>query len=225
MTSRLLTILCASMLLLTGCNIIYKQNIQQGNALEQDDLDKLELGMSKNQVNFLLGTPAIQDPFNQDRWDYISSFARRGGDPVRRLVTLKFEDDTLTWMRGTQPGESEAVLTGDGSELVTAAVPLTGVNVFEAENYEDLEIFLDGEGAVDWTLQFGSFSTREDADRALFRLRDQGIEGTLFGQVIGQTGFFILRAGDYTNREDALEAAEEIQSRTGLRPFVVTPGS
>ena len=93
MRIRLLTALCASVLLLTGCNIIYKQNIQQGNALEQEDLDQLEIGMSKNQVAFLLGTPAIQDPFNQSRWDYLSSFSRRGGDPVRRLVTLKFEDD------------------------------------------------------------------------------------------------------------------------------------
>ena len=108
MTMRLFLALCASLMLASGCNIIYKQNIQQGNSLEQEDLDQLELGMSKNQVAFLLGTPAINDPFHRDRWDYLSSFARRGGDPVRRLVTLKFDDDTLTSMTGVRQGRRQS---------------------------------------------------------------------------------------------------------------------
>jgi outer membrane protein assembly factor BamE len=223
MTRRLLPLLGISLLLLTGCNLIYKQNIQQGNALEQDDLDELELGMSKNQVAFLLGTPAIQDPFHQDRWDYLSSFARRGGDPVRRLVTLKFENDSLVYMRGVQPGETEEVLTESGAQAMTAAVPITGVNVENAEDYEDLEILADG--TSDWRLQFGSFSDRAAADRALAELAADGIDATIFGQIIRDTGFFILRAGSYDSREEALQALEEIQSRTGRRPFVVTPGS
>lgn len=223
MTRRLLPALCASLLLLTGCNIIYKQNIQQGNALEQEDLDELELGMSKNQVAFLLGTPAIQDPFHQDRWDYLSSFSRRGGDPVRRLVTLKFENDTLTYMRGVKPGESEEVLTADGPEAITAAVPVTGVDVAAARDYEDLEILT--EGAPGWTLQFGAYSTRAEADAALEALQAAGVDGTLFGQVIDGTGFFVLRAGEYADRGEAVQAARALEASEGLRPFVVTPGS
>ncbi len=222
MTRFLLPLLCAGFLL-TGCNIIYKQNIQQGNALEQEDLDQLELGMSKNQVAFLLGTPAIQDPFHQDRWDYLSSFARRGGDPVRRLVTLKFEGDTLVYMRGVKPGETEEVLTGSGGEAITAAVPITGVNVEDAKDYEDLEILT--EGSADWTLQFGSYSDRREANLALAALREDGIDATIYGQVIADTGFFIIRGGTYGSREDALRAAEALQDRTGRRAFVVTPGS
>ena len=158
MTKRLLPLLCVGFALATGCNIIYKQNIQQGNALEQEDLDQLELGMSKNQVAFLLGTPAIQDPFHANRWDYISSFARRGGDPVRRLVTLKFENDTLTYMRGVREGEGEEVLTADGARDVTPAQPRVGVDLREARDYEDLEILDDG--ADSWTLQYGAYSER-----------------------------------------------------------------
>ena len=223
MTTRLLPLLGISLLLLTGCNLIYKQNIQQGNALEQDDLDQLELGMSKNQVAFLLGTPAIQDPFHQERWDYLSSFARRGGDPVRRLVTLKFEDDTLVYMRGVKPGETEEVLAEDGPQAITAAVPVTGVNVEDATDYEDLEILT--EGTDDWKLQYGSFSDRAAADRALAELDADGIDATIYGQVIGDTGFFILRGGSYDSREEALRAAAAIESTTGRRAFIVTPGS
>jgi outer membrane protein assembly factor BamE len=95
MTKYLFIALLAVLTLNTGCKLIYKQNVQQGNAHEQDDLDQVELGMSKKQVSYLLGTPAIHDPFHQDRWDYISMLSRRGGEPVRRLVTLTFENDLL----------------------------------------------------------------------------------------------------------------------------------
>jgi hypothetical protein len=149
--------------------------------------------------------------------------ARRGGDPVRRLVTLKFEDDTLTYMRGVNPGESEEVLTAEGGERVTADTSVTGVNVKDARDYEDLEIL--SEGAPTWTLQFGSYDARVDADRALAQLQADGIDATIYGQVIGDTGFFILRAGSYDSREGALRAIVDIEERTGRRAFVVTPGS
>ncbi len=223
MTKRLTLLMCACLALTAGCNILYKQNIQQGNALEQEDLDQLELGMSKNQVAFLLGTPAIQDPFHHDRWDYLSSFARRGGDPVRRLVTLKFENDTLSYMRGVRAGEGEEVLRADGAQAITPAEPVMGVDVRDARDYEDLEILADG--AAGWTLQFGSFDARTDADRLLSQLQADGIDATIYGQVIADTGFFVLRSGDYASRDEALAALEALEERTGRRPYIVTPGS
>jgi outer membrane protein assembly factor BamE (lipoprotein component of BamABCDE complex) len=209
--------------LTTGCNLIYKMNIQQGNALEQEDLDQLELGMNKNQVSFLLGTPAVQDPFHQDRWDYVSSFSRRGGDPVRRLVTLEFENDTLQSMTGVRAGSGEEVLTEGGAEKVTGAIARVGINVEDARNYEDLEILSDG--LPDWSLQYGSFTYRSDADRLLAELNEDGINATIYGQVIGDVGFFILRAGSYDSRDATLSAAAEIEQSTGRKPFVVTPGT
>ena len=95
MTRYLFLALIAVLTLNTGCKLIYKQNVQQGNAHEQEDLDQVTLGMTKKQVAYLLGTPAVQDPFHKDRWDYISMLSRRGGEPVRRLVTLTFENDVL----------------------------------------------------------------------------------------------------------------------------------
>ena len=95
-------IFCTVFALLTAssCGLIYKQNIQQGNAIEQDDLDELYEGMNKRQVLFVLGTPSIMDPFHQDRWDYVQTFSRRGSDMVQRTVTLHFEDDLLTEIIG-----------------------------------------------------------------------------------------------------------------------------
>jgi outer membrane protein assembly factor BamE (lipoprotein component of BamABCDE complex) len=95
MTIRTLAVLLTVATLATGCNLIYKQNIQQGNALEQEDLDELYVGMNQRQVLFVLGTPSVKDPFNQDRWDYVQTFSRRGNEPVLRTVTLYFENGLL----------------------------------------------------------------------------------------------------------------------------------
>jgi outer membrane protein assembly factor BamE len=84
----------------TGCKLIYKQNIQQGNAIEQDDLDELYIGMNQRQVLFVLGTPSVKDPFHQDRWDYVQTFSRRGNPMVKRTVTLRFENAALSEIVG-----------------------------------------------------------------------------------------------------------------------------
>jgi outer membrane protein assembly factor BamE len=124
MSNKRLLILTCCLLALGGCNIIYKQNIQQGNAIEQDKLEQLKLGMTMNQVAFLMGTPAIRDPFHHDRWDYFNSIAIRGGDPVTRLVTLRFENAILTEMTGVDFDDQDAVIgeeTGDTEKTGTDA--------------------------------------------------------------------------------------------------------
>lgn len=224
MTKRLLTLICAC-LLCAGCNLIYKQNIQQGNALEQEDLDQLELGMSKNQVAFLLGTPAIQDPFHQDRWDYVSSFARRGNNPVVRKVTLRFENDALTSMTGVGEGE------GEGEETITESGPQTigmagetGVPSDLAADDEDLTAAPDAN--ENWSIQAGAFDNRAAANGRLFELSEAGYDAEINTQVVGSREYFIVRlAGDYDRREDALAVMADFEEKTGIRPFLVTPGN
>jgi len=98
----------ALLLVGSGCGLIYKQNVQQGNALEQKDLDELYLGMNKRQVLFVLGSPSIHDPFHQQRWDYVQTFSRRGGKMVQRTVTLRFDqDDLLVEMIGADQTPAE----------------------------------------------------------------------------------------------------------------------
>jgi outer membrane protein assembly factor BamE len=57
----------------TGCGIVYRQPIYQGNLLEKSAVDQLQTGMSKQQVVTLLGTPSISDPYSPDRWDYTAT--------------------------------------------------------------------------------------------------------------------------------------------------------
>ncbi len=88
-------------LALAACGLVYKQDIQQGNVLDDDDVAQLEVGMTKRQVQVLLGSPSVQSPFHADRWDYVNTFARRGGTPVKRVLTLRFQNDRLVSVEGS----------------------------------------------------------------------------------------------------------------------------
>ena len=65
-------------LALTAC--VYRIDIQQGNLLDDEDIVQIEVGMTRSQVQFLLGTPMVADSFHRDRWDYAYYF-RRGRSP------------------------------------------------------------------------------------------------------------------------------------------------
>ena len=83
----------------TGCGLLYKQNVQQGNVLESEQVDSLKPGMTKRQVMLVLGTPAVQSPFHDDRWEYVSSFESKGKTDLKRLTVI-FADNVLTRIEG-----------------------------------------------------------------------------------------------------------------------------
>jgi len=97
----LLVLLLISLIFSAGC--VYRANISQGNLIKQEDLDQLEIGMTRNQVRFLLGTPMIDDPFHMDRWDYIY-YLRVGREDAgfKRWVTVLFEDGEVIEIRKEQ---------------------------------------------------------------------------------------------------------------------------
>lgn len=49
---------------------VYKVKIEQGNIIDADMLALLKVGETKEQVEFILGSPLIKDTFSEDRWDY-----------------------------------------------------------------------------------------------------------------------------------------------------------
>lgn len=96
-----------------GCGILYKQPIYQGSLLEKTQVDQLQTGMSKQQVEALIGSPSIADPFHHDRWDYTASQRtnRRGTTEVKNM-TLWFENDALAKWEGEYFPEQDAELVG-----------------------------------------------------------------------------------------------------------------
>lgn len=97
----LLVVLVLGLATSTGC--VYRATIAQGNLIEQDDLDQVEVGMTRNQVRFLLGTPMIDDPFHASRWDYVYYVKIGRGDAAyRRWVSVIFDDNAVVEIRKDQ---------------------------------------------------------------------------------------------------------------------------
>jgi outer membrane protein assembly factor BamE (lipoprotein component of BamABCDE complex) len=197
MTRYLFIALIAVLTLNTGCKLIYKQNVQQGNAHEQEDLDQIQLGMSKKQVAYLLGTPAVQDPFHQDRWDYISMLSRRGGEPVRRLVTLTFENDALIATDGI--GDS----TG-GDIKALAGTRSAVAEIDDLETAKQTQLITD-DGIINWTLQLGAFNTHDEAVEFAAKVRAKGYSADLAEQIVPGLGTrHQVRSGLYDTYNEAV---------------------
>jgi outer membrane protein assembly factor BamE len=107
MNFRLLgSLLMAGCLIVTLPACVYRMDIPQGNRIDAELIEKLEIGMTRNQVRFLLGTPAVLDPYRPDQWHYVY-FYKTGNDQVieQRRMTLFFTGDLLTSIEGAlSPG-------------------------------------------------------------------------------------------------------------------------
>jgi outer membrane protein assembly factor BamE len=86
---------------IAGCGIVYKQPIYQGTLMDKAAVDQLQAGMSKQQVQVLLGSPSIADPFHQDRWDYTATErSDRLGHVEVRNFTVYFENGVVSRWEG-----------------------------------------------------------------------------------------------------------------------------
>ena len=90
-------IFCIFLLSACGSRLltVHKIDVQQGNALDAEMVDKIILGMNKEQVRYVLGSPLISDSFHPDRWDYIYLFTPGYGEQQRRQLTLTFDRNEL----------------------------------------------------------------------------------------------------------------------------------
>jgi len=128
MQKIMLTLLVTS--LLAGCSTlgVYKVDIPQGTPLTQAQASKIQVGMTHQQVRFLLGSPTVTDPLNPLRWDYIynyipGTYAKKAKIPAAHGQHLKIYFDqtgTVQKIEGLEtipesqpglPGSKEAILT------------------------------------------------------------------------------------------------------------------
>ena len=85
---------------LGACNPIYQLDIQQGSLFSKTQVESLKPGMNKRQVMLTMGSPSVVNPFQQSRWDYISTFRRGNGRMETKDLVLYFEGDSLTKIDG-----------------------------------------------------------------------------------------------------------------------------
>lgn len=75
---------------------LYKDDINQGAVLERFKINQLKPGMSKAQVQELIGSPSVVDPFHNNEWLYINHSILHEKDDIKYQLTLVFEGDTLS---------------------------------------------------------------------------------------------------------------------------------
>jgi outer membrane protein assembly factor BamE len=90
--------LLISILVLTGCAFpgVHRVEVQQGNIIEKGMVEQLQLGMTKSQVRYIMGSPIIADTFNQDRWDYYYSTQTGSRLKKQESVTIFFINDKVS---------------------------------------------------------------------------------------------------------------------------------
>jgi outer membrane protein assembly factor BamE len=118
LTASLLTIVLA------GCGTTnwgfpYRAAVQQGNWITSEQVSQLEVGMTRDQVRFILGTPTLQDAFHAQRWDYPYYNQPGYGSQELRNFTVWFENDLLVrWSGDEQPNRQPFQKTDTGKTAI-----------------------------------------------------------------------------------------------------------
>lgn len=97
-------IIAGTIIFLSGCSVldklVYRIDVPQGNYLEQRDIDQLRVGMSKEQVVYVVGKPVADNPYNNDVWFYVFDMNAGNGTSYQQKMILRFEDNLLVSYEG-----------------------------------------------------------------------------------------------------------------------------
>ena len=110
----------------------YRPTIQQGNFISEEMLAQLKVGMTRDQVRFILGTPLLADVFHADRWDYPFRLARGNGETTSSRVTVFFKDGKVErFDGGNLPTEKEYIarIAGPAPVIKKGPEPVAPVTV------------------------------------------------------------------------------------------------
>lgn len=113
---RLTWLALPALALLAGCgsmNPIYRVDVQQGNLFDKATVESLKEGMTKRQVLLVMGSPSVVSPFDQDRWDYVSTIRRGRNHMDTKDLVLHFENDSLVKIEGDYFPEDPQQLVKD----------------------------------------------------------------------------------------------------------------
>ena len=112
-----LKLLLIATLLSSGCSLVYKTDIRQGNVVDQEMVDQLKPGMTKRQVELVMGTPMVASPFDQNRWEYLTATSRRGRAADIKNLSLQFDGESLARIEGDWEPQNEDELLRQSQEL------------------------------------------------------------------------------------------------------------
>lgn len=122
--------LLVATLLTAGCSSlrfpgVFRIDVGQGNLITKDMIDKLRLGMTPRQVEYVMGSAMLADTFHPDRWDYLYSLETGKGLMVQNQLTLYFDNERLAKIDTSRYKDPEA-LRNDLLKQMGLPVPPAG---------------------------------------------------------------------------------------------------
>jgi len=105
----ILIFISALLVLFSGCSSFspYKMEIRQGNYVTPDMRKKIKVGMSRQQVSSILGSPLVTDVFHANRWDYIYRLEEKAKLVEQQRLTVYFDGDFVSRINDSQSAESK----------------------------------------------------------------------------------------------------------------------
>lgn len=103
-----LTFLLVALALMATTACVYKPNVQQGNVLDQKEVNQIRPGMTKEQIRFVLGNPVLNTNLESDTWYYLYYMVPSRGDKVQKRLILRFQQGVLVSTEGTVKPEAES---------------------------------------------------------------------------------------------------------------------
>ena len=92
----LIIILCTFMVGACSSFDFERRVVQQGNLIPESKINRLKVGMSKQDVAILMGTSLLSPVFNKDRWDYAFTWRKGNGPNQTRNAQLYFKNGRLS---------------------------------------------------------------------------------------------------------------------------------
>jgi outer membrane protein assembly factor BamE len=214
MRKLLISTLCTATLFVAACSDtgkipgVYRPDIQQGNVVTQEMVDKLRPDMTKAQVRYIMGTPLLVDTFHQDRWDYLYSLEAEGNDRTQERLSIFFEDDRLARIEGDYRPSPHGDSLSRGQESVYTVPDYDEQNqgffsrTMENIGFGDKEESAAAETAPDTESQIDTEPADQDQEPAPepAAAEEESDEPGFFGRMWNKIGF-----GD--DEEDAASAA------------------
>ena len=96
---------------------VFRIDIPQGNIISHENVAKLKLGMTTRQVEYVMGTAMVRDPFHPQRWDYFYHLETGKGEILTNHLILTFDGDTLTRMDTSRYKGDAATARAVGDKL------------------------------------------------------------------------------------------------------------
>lgn len=112
---------------ITACStvdkIIYRIDVPQGNYLEAAAVKQLKVGMTAQQVQYLLGTPVLVEPFNKNTWHYVFLQQKAYTSPEQHTLVVNFDQRGIVTNFNLDkplpddntPAVNNAIITSEGA--------------------------------------------------------------------------------------------------------------